>query len=232
MVKIILVDDHALFRDGLNSSLQKMENLPVDIIGEAGSGAEFFMLLSPDNLPDLVLLDIVLPDMSGVEIARRLKKEYPDVKIIMLSAEVSEELITELLDVGVEGYLSKMARKEDIQTALRTVIGGCQYFGRSVAKMMYDIYLAQQQGKKAPIRKSAAKEKDSLSKEEATFLTDREKEIIRLLCNGLQIKEVAEELNISPRTVETHKSKILLKLGFSRITDLVKFAIKEGLAEL
>lgn len=71
-----------------------------------------------------------------------------------------------------------------------------------------------------------------MSKEEATFLTDREKEIIRLLCNGLQIKEVAEKLNISPRTVETHKSKILLKLGFSRITDLVKFAIKEGLAEL
>lgn len=232
MVKIILVDDHALFRDGVYSSLQKTDNLPVDIIGEAGSGAEFFMLLSPDNLPDLVLLDIVLPDMSGVEIARRLKKEYPGVKIIMLSAEVSEELITELLDIGVEGYLSKMARKEDIQTALRTVIGGCQYFGRSVAKMMYDIYLAQQQERKAPMSKSAVTEKDILSKEQPAFLTDREKKIVRLLCDGLQIKEVAKELNISPRTVETHKSKILLKLGFSRTTDLVKFAIKEGLAEL
>lgn len=229
MVKIILVDDHALYREGVRFSLQKIDNLPVNIIGEASSGAEFFIMLAAGKVPDMVLLDIMLPDTSGVEIARRLKKEHPEVKIIMLSAEVSEELISELLNIDVEGYLSKMASKTDIQTALRTVIGGCRYYGRSVAKMMYDIYLAQQKENKQPKSKSDK----TLSKDKSSnHLTNREKEIIRLLCDGLQTKEVADKLNVSPRTVETHKNKILLKLGFSRATDLVKYAIRAGLVEL
>lgn len=229
MINIILVDDHALYREGVRFSLQKMDNLPINIIGEAASGKEFFLMLAAGKVPDMVLLDIMLPDTSGVEIARRLKKEYPDVMIIMLSAEVSEELISELLNINVEGYLSKMAHRADIQTAIRTVIGGCRYYGRSVAKMMYDIYLAQQEGYK---QLNSKKNKTSSIGKSINQLTKREKEIICLLCDGLQTKEVADKLNVSPRTVETHKNKILLKLGFSRVTDLVKYAIKKGLVEL
>lgn len=231
MIKIIIVDDHALYRDGIRASVQNIENFPVSVIGEAGSGAEFFMLLASGKIPDLAMLDIGLPDISGVEIARRLKNEYPGVKVIILSAEVSKDLINELLDIGVEGYLSKMARKENIYVAISTVIGGCRYFGRSVSKMMYDIYLAQQKMNEHSMH-GATKEDGTPVKKNRSGLTEREKEIIRLLCNGLQTKEVADELNISVRTVETHKSKVLAKLGFSRMTDLIKYAIKEGLTVL
>ncbi len=152
MINVILVDDHILYREGLRSAMHK---LPVRIIGEAGSGAEFFMLLESGKVPELVMLDIVLPDISGVEIARRLKAEYPGIKILMLSSEVSEKLSTELLDIGVDGYLGKVARKEDIAMAISTVIGGSQYFGRSIAKMMYDIYPESVRGSKhRPAQKS------------------------------------------------------------------------------
>ncbi len=224
----IIVDDHTLYREGIRSVIQKMTNSPIKIVDEAGSGAEFFLHLSEEALPDLVLLDIILPDMSGVEIARRLKTEYPQIKIIMLSSEVSEELISEVIEIGVEGYLSKLANKEDLEAAITTVIGGSQFIGRNVAKMMYDIYLNRQHQHSQSATKKTWFGKSSKEGHDAVF-TEREKEIIRLLCDGLQIKEVADKLNISPRTVETHKSKILAKLGFSRLTDLIKYAIKEGL---
>lgn len=233
MIKVIIVDDHALYRIGVSQAISKVSCFDIEVIGEAGSSTEFFTLITGGEIPDLVMLDIVLPDISGVEIARQLKKEHPDVKIIMLSSEVTEELITELLEIGVDGYLNKLARREDLQTALCTVIGGSQYFGRSVAKMMYEIYLGQQHGKnvennnnsllRKPIKENPSSE---------SVLTTREIEVIRLLCDGEPVKIIADKLNISMRTVETHKSNILSKLGFSHFTDLIKYAIKEGIVTL
>ncbi len=221
-LNIILVDDHELYRVGIRTAITGTSGFKVNIQAEAESGADFFALLAAQPLPQMVLLDIILPDVSGVEIARRLKEEHPAIKIIMLSSEVSEELITELLDIGVDGYLCKLAKSKDIQRAIATVAGGMSYYGRSVARLMFDIYMKQRHGEHGAKKKKMPK----------TKLTDKEKEVIKLLSDGLTIKEVADRLRISPRTVNSYKSTILTKLGFSHTVDLIKYAVKEGLAEV
>lgn len=225
-VSIFLVDDHAIFRAGIVSQLSQAGHFTPKIIGEAASGAEFFAAMSAGLIPDLVILDIVLPDITGVEIARHLKKEHPDVKILMLSSEVSPELIDELLNIGVEGYLGKSALINDIESAVCSIMGGVQYYGRSVMKVMYDVCVTRQFEATQRTNKIKFFNKP---KSPAVNFTERENEIIELLCDGLLLKEIAEKLGISPRTVETHKNNILNKLGFSRITDLIKYALREGL---
>ena len=149
----------------------------------------------------------------------------------MISSDVSEELIDELLDIGVEGYLSKLADENDIVTAVRTVINGGQYFGRCVSKIMYDLYLTRKRQES-----SASKQRFPLwnkKTEAATFhLTPQEENVIRLLCDGLTAKEIGARLNVSTRTIETHKSKIMSKLGFSRTSDLIKYVIHSGIVKL
>ncbi|NLO72391.1 MAG: response regulator transcription factor [Porphyromonadaceae bacterium] len=227
-VSIFLVDDHAMYRAGIRASLSKAGCFTPDIIGEAGSGTEFFAALASGIIPEMVILDIILPDTTGVEIARYLKTKHPDTKIIILSAEVTPELIHELLDIGVDGYMSKLAQIEDIQNAVCSVMGGVPYYGRSVMKIMYDIYITNQ-------HKTALKQEKNqfkfFKKPTRTYptLTERENEIAILLCEGMQLKEIGEKLNISPRTVESHKNNMFTKLGFSRMIDLIKYAVKEGL---
>ena len=218
---IILVDDHALYRIGLRTTISAM-NSQLSIIGECGSGKEFTMLLQQNRIPDLVILDIRMPDESGIAIARRLKNDHPQIKIIMLSSEVSDETVNELLEIDVEGYLSKMAQMADIEKAIHMVISGNHYYGQSVAKIMYDVYLA-----KTGITPN--KKRFSTKKEHA--LTSREIEIIQHLCNGFSAKEVGDKLNLSFRTIETHRNNILRKLGFNNIAELIKYAVKQGIVE-
>lgn len=123
--RIILVDDHALYRIGLRTTIATMDGQPI-IIGECASGSELRMLLQQNIISNLVILDIRMPDESGIDIARRMKSEYPQIKIIMLSSEVTAETVNELLEIDVEGYLSKMAQMSDIEKAIRTVISGTQ----------------------------------------------------------------------------------------------------------
>mgnify|MGYP001081114083 CR=1 FL=1 len=228
-VSLILVDDHALYRMGIRAAISRFKcRCKLTVLDEAGSGAEFFALLDNGKIPDLVLLDIWLPDTSGIEIARLLRSHYPAIKIIMLSAEVSEEIINQLLDIGVDGYLSKLARKDDIQQAICNVVAGNQYFGRSVSKMMYDIYVL----KKHPFATKKQTSWFSRPAQNDIQLTERELEVIRLLCDGCTVKEIAEKLAISARTVETHKANTLAKLGFSRTADLIKYAIREKIIEI
>lgn len=219
--RIILVDDHALYRIGLRTTIFAMDG-QLSIIGECGSGSEFSMLLQQNVVPDLVILDIRMPDESGIAIARRLKIEHPKIKIIILSSEVSEETVSELLEIDVEGYLSKMAQMTDIEKAIRTVISGSHYYGQSVAKIMYDVFLAKTGITPKKKRFSTKKEQE---------LTPREIEIIQHLCNGYSAKEVADQLNLSFRTIETHRNNILRKLGFNNTAELIKYAVKQGIVE-
>ena len=219
--RIILVDDHALYRIGLRTTIAAMD-AAITIIGECASGSEFSMLLQKFPIPDLVLLDIHMPDESGIAIARRLKTDYPQVKIIMLSSEVTAETVSELLEIDVEGYLSKMAQMSDIEKAIRTVISGVNYYGQSVAKIMYDVYLAKTGI--IPKKKIFATKKEQI-------LTPREIEIIQHLCEGYSAKEVGDKLNVSFRTIETHRNNILRKLGFNNIAELIKYAVKQGIVE-
>lgn len=221
LTRIVLVDDHALYRIGLRTAIASM-GAQLNIIGECGSSNDFTRLLHQNDLPDLVILDICLPDESGIAIARRLKNDYPQIKIIMLSSEVSTETVSELLEIDVEGYLSKMAQMTDVEKAIRTVISGTHYYGQSVAKIMYDVYLT----------KTGITHKKRLpaSSKEAVF-TPREIEIIQHLCDGYSAKEVGDKLTVSHRTIETHRNNILRKLGFNNTAELIKYAVKQGIVE-
>lgn len=217
---IILVDDHAMYRIGLRTAIASMGER-LTIIGECDSGNELAMLLKQNTIPHLMLLDIHLPDESGIAIARRLKNEYPQIKIIMLSSEVTEETVSELLEIQVEGYLSKMAQMSDIENAIRTIILGNHYYGQSIAKIMYDVYLT----------KTIPAKKKIFSTKKEHLLTPREIEIIKHLCEGYSAKEVGDKLNVSFRTIETHRNNILRKLGFNNIAELIKYAVKQGIVE-
>ncbi|MDD2550506.1 MAG: response regulator transcription factor, partial [Bacteroidales bacterium] len=211
--RIVLVDDHALYRIGLRSTITAMD-AQLNIIGECGSSSEFTLMLQQKSLPELVILDICLPDESGIAIAHRLKNEYPQIKIIMLSSEVSAETVSELLEIDVEGYLSKMAQMTDIENAIRTVISGNHYYGQSVAKILYEVYLE---------KKGITPRKRLFASKSETVFTPREIEIIQHLCDGHSAKEVGDKLNVSHRTIETHRNNILRKLGFNNTAELIKY---------
>jgi DNA-binding NarL/FixJ family response regulator len=217
--RIILVDDHALYRLGLRTAITAME-ARLTIIGECDSGKELSMLLQQNKIPDLVILDIRLPDESGITIARQLKKDYPQIKIIMLSSEVSSETVSELLEINVEGYLSKLAQMTDIEKAIRTVISENHYYGQSIAKIMYDVYL---------VKTGITPGKKLFTSKKEIALTAREIEIIKYLCDGFSAKEIGDKLNVSYRTIETHRNNILQKLGFNNTAELIKYAVKQGI---
>ncbi len=219
-LKVILVDDHELYRVGVRTVIE--EKLPnISIIAECSSGKELLVLLENDLIPDLVLLDIVMPEINGIEVAIVLREKYPDIKIIMLSSEVSHSTINELLKINVDGYLSKITVKEELANAINSVVEGSHFYGQDISKVIYDIYISKIN---APQKKGFFRKKQPMVK-----LTEREREIIEMLCEGVAIKKIAEKLNISSRTISNHKANIMQKLGFHSTIELVKYAIREGI---
>ena len=213
-INVILVDDHELFRLGVQTAI-KNRHPDIVITGEAGLGAEFFGLLKTTPV-DLVLLDIALPDMSGIEIARRLKKDYPNVKILVISAENSTETVEEMVHIGIEGFVSKLNSNPDILAqAIRTIMQGLEYFGRDISDIIHRIYIAK-------------KRTNQVSSE----FSDQEKQIIKFCCDGLPAKLVADRLGISTRTVDWHKSNIFRKLGINSTLEMVRYAIKNGIIRI
>jgi DNA-binding NarL/FixJ family response regulator len=213
-IKIIIVDDHALFRIGVKGAI--MFNMPdMQVVGEAESGEEFFDLLATTKA-DIVLLDIVLPDMSGIEIARRLKKDFPDLKILAVSAENTAVIVQSLLELGVDGFISKrQSDANDLIEAIRSVMNGVEYFGKDIAAIISKIYLTKKQ-----------------TTEITPEFTAREREIITLCREGLLCKEIAERLNISIKTVNNHKTNIFEKLGMHTTMEMVQYALKQGIIKL
>ena len=191
-IQVIVVDDHRLFRMGLKAAF-KNDHPDIHIVGEADCGEALFRLPAIADA-DLVLLDINLPGTSGVEIARRLHKEYPALKILAISGENTAAAVKAMLDAGVDGFISKQQGDTDeLADAIRMVMSGLDYFGRDISSIIYDVFVTK---KKSPV----------LTDE----FTPREKEIISLCRDGLLCKEIAARLDISMRTVNTHKERILL----------------------
>jgi DNA-binding NarL/FixJ family response regulator len=184
--------------------------LGIEVVAEAASGRELFAALETTS-PDLLLLDIMLPDMSGIEIARKIKANYPEIKILLLSAEEPKKVIEQVLETGVEGYISKSAEMREIEDAIVSVMNGMEYFGRDISKVICEIYSS----------------KKKHEQKESKF-TVREMEIIHLCNEGLLVKEIAERLNISPNTVKTHKTNIFQKLGINNSVELAKYMMKTG----
>jgi DNA-binding NarL/FixJ family response regulator len=211
MIQVIIVDDHRLFRMSLKSAFCD-GNTDICIAGEAACGRELFALLA-STPADLVLLDINLPDMSGVEIARRLRSDYPNVKILAISGENSAETIKSMLEAGINGFISKQnGEPGELAEAIRTVMSGLDYFGRDKAFIMYDVF-------KTKTKTAAA----------IAEFTKREREIINLCRDGLLCKEIAARLGISPNTVNTHKERIFQKLGINSAMEMVQYALKNGI---
>jgi DNA-binding NarL/FixJ family response regulator len=212
-VRAIIVDDHTLFRIGLRSTLNTATN--IEIAGEADCGEALFraLLTTP---ADLVLLDINLPDMKGEEIARRLHCEYPDIKILAISAENNAKTVEVMLNAGINGFISKQkSDAHELTEAIYAVMDDSEYFGKDIASISYDVYGA----KKRTI-------------EVTSEFTEREKEIILLCSEGLIYKEIADRLGISFHTVNTHKKNIFLKLGINNTMEMVQYALKNGIIHL
>jgi len=213
-INIFIVEDHIIVRDGLRALLLGVKD--IKIIGEAASGKVFFEKLTKVH-PDIVILDIGLPDISGIEIAQRLELKHPEIKIIILTANTDENSIVQAVKSGVSGFLSKDTPKDEFIEAIRYVYNGEQYFGDAISKIVYKGYIKTIKGKQPKDKKS---------------LTYREIEVVKLISEGLSYKEIAEKLFISARTVETHRNNILEKLNLKNNIELVKYAINHKLVNL
>lgn len=209
-INIVLVDDHQMFRDGVKSVLSDEENIKV--IGEVGSGKDLYELLESIT-PDLIITDISMPDISGIEVAKHVTEKYPGIKILILSMHSNEEFITKALSVGASGYLPKDTSMTELLKAINTIYSGDNYFNKSISDTILNSLMNK-------------------PKEENKSLTKREKEIINLVVDGLSNKEIADKLCISIRTVDSHKNNIMQKLNLKSSVELVKYAIKNNLANL
>lgn len=207
--KIIITDDHPLIRMGIKMTLMGASD-KYEIIGEAGSAGDLFQLLSEGAKPDLILLDLIMPGLSGAEAARRLKKDYPDIDILILSSELSPQVILELVEMGVGGYISKNYTDVELTDAIDSVLTGLTYYGKDISIILRDIRSA------------------NLSVSDETF-TERELEIIDLCRRGKRAKEIADELSISPRTVSNYKQNIFSKMGIRSNYEMIEYAIKHGI---
>jgi DNA-binding NarL/FixJ family response regulator len=215
-IKIILVDDHHIVREGINILLMNVGD--IEVIGEASDSDELFELLRTQK-PDILLMDISMPKMSGIEISHIISHDYPDIKVIILTADSSEGSVFEALKAGACGYLPKNVKRNELLEAIHRVAEGEEYLAGSFTGMVFRTFM-----------RYARKEKAEYEKEEP--LSKRELEIVKLFAEGLSYKEIADRMNISVRTVESHKNHIMEKLGLRSIVDLVKYAIKQGIIRL
>jgi DNA-binding NarL/FixJ family response regulator len=210
-IKIILVDDHQMFRDGIKSVLSDESN--IEIVGEVGNGKDLYKLLESTK-PDIIIADISMPEISGIEVATYISENYADIKILILSMHSSEEFITKALNAGANGYLPKDTSMNELLEAIKTIHKGENYFNKDISNTIL----------KSIINKS----KEDKDKK----LTNREKEIISLVVEGLTNKEIADQLSISIRTVDSHKNNIMQKLNLKSSVELVKYAIKNNLVHI
>lgn len=216
-IKVFLVDDHQLVRDGIKSLLMSSDEF--EITGEACDGYAFFDKIK-EVLPDIVLMDISLPKISGIELTKIIKKEYSDIKVLILSMYTNEDFIFNALKAGANGYLPKNTSKKELFEALNEISKGHVYFSEQISNIILKTYV-----KKAQIGETVEKNSDQL-------LTSREMEVLKLAAEGLSNPEIAENLCISTRTVESHKNHLMQKLELKTATDLVRFAIKNKIIEL
>jgi len=210
--RVMLVDDHKLFRKGLRMLIDTLNHF--EVAGEASDGVEFLNLLN-QNKPDIVMLDIAMPEMDGIEAARQALMKYPDLKIITLSMFGEQDYYFKMVDAGVKGFLLKNSDFTEVKMALETVAEGGNYFSRELLMNLVNSL------------KNAPEEMTPDSP-----LSDREKEIILLICKGMSTQEIADSLCLSKRTVDSHRANILLKTGCRNTASLVVYAIKEKLVEM
>ncbi|MBL0744776.1 response regulator transcription factor [Chryseolinea lacunae] len=216
-INIVLADDHVLVRNGIKAMLESENDIRV--IGEAGDGNE--ALETAKTLkPDIVVLDIRMPNMTGLEAAAKLKSYSPGSKAVILSMHDSEEYVLQALDAGAYGYLLKDTDKNEFIKALKQIHGGTKYFSGGVSNVLANRLLHTKPYTSAPA---------PTQKDDQYHLTKREKEILGLVIDGKHNKEIADSLSKSVRTIETHRFNIMKKLEVNNAVDMVNKAVKENL---
>ena len=209
-IRILLVDDHAIVRHGLSRSFKQGDD--IEVVGQANDGRTA-VDLTRELSPDVVIMDIAMPDLNGVDATRQITSAYPKVKVIGLSMHSGSKYIREMFRAGASGYLLKDCPFEELVEAIKTVALGKTYVSPSIGEMVVKEYVSE-----------PGQEKSAFS-----VLSQREREVLQLLAEGKTTKQIGKRLHISPKTVEAHRLKIMDKLSINNTAQLTKYAIQEGL---
>lgn len=213
-IRLFLVDDHAVVRSGLRMLLQAEPDM--HIVAEAETGCQAVHLMH-HHTPDVVLMDIQMPDMNGIEATKKIKEIRPETAVLALTMHENDKYFFEMLRAGASGYVPKRAAPDDLITAIRTVYRGDVFLYPSLAASLVKNYLGQSESDNSP---------------NADHLTPREQEVLTLIADGLTSPEIAEKLVVSVKTADRHRENIMHKLNLHNRVDLVKYALKKGLIEL
>jgi DNA-binding NarL/FixJ family response regulator len=214
-IRVFLADDHTIVRQGLKCLLKDVDG--IDVVGEAEDGHQLLKLANKTK-PDVIVVDISMPVLGGLEAAQRLKKELPESKILILTMHTDEEYVYETFKMGASGYLVKQSTADDIVSAIKAVHRGETYISPTVSGRVVQEY----------VRSARAAPRASFPDK----LTFRERQILKLIAEGWASNKIAEHLHISIRTVETHRNNIMQKLKLHKVADLVKYAIRRGLVQV
>jgi DNA-binding NarL/FixJ family response regulator len=212
-IRVLLADDHSLFRAGVHALLSNING--VEVVGEADTGRKALDMVRA-RTPDVVLMDIAMPEMNGLETTTRVTKEFPSVRVIMLSMHAGEEYVMQALRAGASGYLLKDAATSELELAVRAVARGETYLTPTISKRVIDDYLMRTTGSQGPVDQ----------------LTKRQREILQLIAKGYTSKEMAQMLTLSPKTIETHRTQLMKQLDIHDVAGLVRYAIRVGLVTL
>ena len=209
-VRVLLVEDHTLVRAGFRALLEKLEG--IQVIGEVSNGRDA-LKISKEMEPEVVLMDIAMPEMNGLEATSRMRQECPKTKVLMLSMYTNEEYLKEALRAGAQGYLLKDADRAELELAIKTVCRGETYLTPAVAKFTLDAYCRQDDAQGGPLGR----------------LTGRQREMLQLIAEGCSTKQIAQRLDLSVKTVETHRAQLMERLEIHDVPGLVRLAIRTGL---
>jgi two-component system response regulator NreC len=213
-IKILLCDDHRIIREGLRSLLDKQPDMT--IVGEGTNGFEACKLARSSS-PDIIVLDVAMPGLNGIAAARRLQEEAPKAKILALSMHSDRHFVTGMLQAGAAGYLLKDCAFSELTTAIRTISSGGMYLSPQIT---------------GDVLQAFSRNTRTSTKKDKLELSGRESEILQLISEGKSTKDAAAQLNLSVKTVETHRMNIMRKVGVNSVAELTKYAIREGLTTL
>jgi two-component system response regulator NreC len=215
-VKILLADDHQILRDGLRTLLNTQNDM--EVVGEAETGRQAIEM-SVAHCPDVLVMDVIMPELNGIEATCRLKKEQPGVKVLALSMHADRKFVTEMLRAGASGFLLKECAFRELAEAIRAIVAGKVYLSPSISKVVVEEYLD-----------FLNEDKECVSS--GHVLSLREREVLQQIAEGKGNRDIAKSLHVSVKTVETHKYNIMRKLGLRSVAELTKYAIKSGITSI
>lgn len=214
-IKILLADDHKILRDGLRMLIQKENDM--EVIDQEADNGQQAIDIARQRCPDVVIMDIAMPDVNGIDATRQILASNPEILVIALSMHSDNQFATGMFSAGAKGYLLKDSAFEELVDGIRATVSGQTYLSPEIAETIVHGFV-----NRAPTSKSNI----------AYLLTPREREVLTLLANGYSAKEIADQINVSAKTVETHRRNLMEKLQIRNIADLTKLAIREGLTTL